>query len=71
MLRHTNSRSIGLVESPGTEMDRLDMQRMGKKQELRRNFSFLSIFGYSMILMSTWETAIAQVDPQLIRLPQY
>ncbi|KAK6819479.1 hypothetical protein PG987_015962 [Apiospora arundinis] len=35
--------------------DRRDMTRMGKKQELKRNFRFLSIFGFTMILMQSWE----------------
>ncbi|KAK5156749.1 hypothetical protein LTS14_004962 [Recurvomyces mirabilis] len=34
--------------------DREDMHRMNKKQELRRNFRFLSIFGYSLILGNGW-----------------
>jgi choline transport protein len=42
----------------GTPDDQKDMQRMGKTQELRRNFRFVSIFGYSMILMATWETVL-------------
>jgi choline transport protein len=44
-----------LSEKKGTPKDQKDMYRMGKTQELRRNFRFLSIFGYSMNLMSTWE----------------
>jgi hypothetical protein len=42
----------------GTPDDQRDMHRMGKTQELRRNFRFVSIFGYSMILMATWETVL-------------
>jgi choline transport protein len=45
-------------EKKGTPDDQRDMHRMGKTQELRRNFGFVSIFGYSMILMATWETAL-------------
>jgi hypothetical protein len=47
-----------LLEKKGTRNDQKDMQRMGKSQELRRNFRFVSIFGYSMILMATWETVL-------------
>lgn len=47
-----------LVEKRGTQDDQKDMHRMGKTQELRRNFRFVSIFGYSMILMATWETVL-------------
>lgn len=42
----------------GTTNDQKDMYRMGKQQELRRNFRFVSIFGYSMVLMATWETVL-------------
>jgi choline transport protein len=47
-----------LSEKKGTDDDQRDMNRMGKKQEFRRNFGFLSIFGYSMTLMATWETQL-------------
>lgn len=45
-------------EMKGTKNDQRDMLRMGKLQELRRNFGFMSIFGYSMILMATWENTL-------------
>ena len=48
-------------EKKGTPDDQKDMHRMGKVQELRRNFRFVSIFGYSMILMATWETGLTLV----------
>ncbi|CBX90877.1 predicted protein [Plenodomus lingam JN3] len=51
-------RGIEVSEERGTTGDQKDMHRMGKKQELRRNFRFASIFGYSMILMATWETIL-------------
>ena len=37
-----------------TATDQQDMHRLGKKQELRRNFRFLSIFGYSLLLGNGW-----------------
>jgi hypothetical protein len=43
---------------PGTECDRRDMLRMGKTQELRRNFGYFSIFGLTMVLMATWEAQL-------------
>ncbi|KAF2004743.1 amino acid transporter [Amniculicola lignicola CBS 123094] len=61
---HRDSGSAESQESPvisekkGSTEDQKDMQRMGKTQELRRNFRFVSIFGYSMILMATWETGL-------------
>jgi len=51
-----------ISEKKGTPEDQKDMHRMGKMQEMRRNFRFVSIFGYSMILMATWETGLAYVD---------
>ncbi|KAK8127243.1 amino acid transporter [Apiospora sp. TS-2023a] len=39
----------------GNAEDRRDMHRMGKTQELKRNFRFISIFGFTMILMQSWE----------------
>ncbi|KAH7128601.1 amino acid/polyamine transporter I [Dendryphion nanum] len=50
----------------GTSDDQRDMQRMGKVQELRRNFRFVSIFGYSMILMATWETGLTTLGIPLL-----
>lgn len=32
--------------------------RLGKKQELRRNFRFLSMFGYALILGNGWVLAL-------------
>ncbi|KAF2656678.1 amino acid transporter [Lophiostoma macrostomum CBS 122681] len=45
-------------EKKGTSADRHAMWRMGKVQEMRRNFRFVSIFGFSMILMASWETML-------------
>ncbi|KAM0186757.1 hypothetical protein ACHAPI_011541 [Fusarium lateritium] len=46
-------------EKKGTDADRADMYRMGKTQEMKRNFRFLSIFGFSMILMASWEFSLS------------
>lgn len=45
-------------EKKGNEFDQRDMHRMGKKQELRRNFRFVTIFGFTMVLMATWEAQL-------------
>lgn len=45
-------------EKLGTERDQWGMFRMGKKQELRREFQFFSITGYAMILGCSWEFAL-------------
>ncbi|KAA6414477.1 MAG: amino acid transporter [Lasallia pustulata] len=47
------------TEKVGTSRDQRDMARLGKKQEFTRNFEFLSILGFTCILMSTWETQLA------------
>jgi choline transport protein len=58
-LHRTDSKDDAVLsEKKGTENDQRDMNRMGKKQEFRRNFGFVSIFGYSMTLMATWETLL-------------
>ncbi|KAK5120617.1 hypothetical protein LTR85_005975 [Meristemomyces frigidus] len=50
----------GAVEQKlGTKYDQRDMVRMGKRQELRRNFQFFSLFGYAVILGCTWEWGLA------------
>lgn len=46
----------------GTEADRHDMRRMGKMQELRRNFSFFPIFGFAAVLMITWEAIFSSAS---------
>jgi choline transport protein len=38
----------------GTDTDASDMARMGRSQELRRNFKSLSVFGLAITTMSTW-----------------
>ena len=42
----------------GTERDQLDMRRVGKTQELRRNFKFISVLGFTAILMCSWEAIL-------------
>ncbi|KAJ5281057.1 hypothetical protein N7478_006429 [Penicillium angulare] len=42
----------------GTIRDKQDMQRVGRSQELNRNFRFLSILGFTAVLMCTWEAVL-------------
>ena len=42
-----------------TYTDQQDMRRLGKKQELRRNFRFTSILGFVAIAMGTWEVILS------------
>ncbi|WPA95915.1 uncharacterized protein RHO25_000519 [Cercospora beticola] len=57
-------RSIHEVETAavekkgGTITDGYEMSRMGKKQELRRNFKFVGIVGFVTILQATWENVL-------------
>ena len=46
------------AEKAGTKSDQRDMWRMGKSQEMRRNFRFVSIFGFTMLVMCSWETML-------------
>lgn len=39
--------------------DQLDMKRMGKKQEFRRNFRFLTTVGFTCCVMGTWEILLS------------
>lgn len=39
--------------------DQQDMRRLGKRQELRRNFRFTSILGFVAIAMGTWEVTLS------------
>lgn len=45
-------------EKLGNEWDQRGMVRIGKTQELRREFQFFSITGYAMILGCSWEFAL-------------
>ncbi|KAJ4387736.1 hypothetical protein N0V93_008336 [Gnomoniopsis smithogilvyi] len=45
--------------SRGNASDRADMYRMGKVQELRRDFSSITIFGFTMLLIASWEAVLA------------
>lgn len=49
-----------------TRNDVSDMDRMGKRQELRRNFRFVSIVGFVMVLQSTWESVLLAAQYGLV-----
>jgi choline transport protein len=46
-------------EKEGTTADRQDMLRMGKQQETRRNFRHITILGFCMVILSTWEAILS------------
>ncbi|KAF2859172.1 amino acid transporter [Piedraia hortae CBS 480.64] len=50
----------------GSSADHHEMQRMGKAQELRRNFRFLPILGFVSLLQATWEGALLSNYPGLM-----
>ncbi|KAI4658087.1 uncharacterized protein J4E79_007068 [Alternaria viburni] len=58
-----NQTAVG--EKYGTHSDESDMDRMGKLQELRRQFKFLTIFGFAVLLGSTWEYALIGIGISL------
>lgn len=39
------------------------LNRMGKKQVLRRNFSFLAVLGFSCTVLVTWEGILGYAPP--------
>ncbi|KAJ4078436.1 hypothetical protein BFJ70_g16783 [Fusarium oxysporum] len=41
--------------SPSNYNDKNQLERMGKKQVLHRNFGFLTILGFSCTILITWE----------------
>ncbi|EME81434.1 uncharacterized protein MYCFIDRAFT_38444 [Pseudocercospora fijiensis CIRAD86] len=45
-----------------TDNDRRDMLRLGKKQEFKRNFSFLSALGFVSVYMATWEFVLVSLS---------
>ena len=45
-----------------TPNDLRDMQRLGKKQEFKRNFSFLAALGFVSIYMATWEFVLVSLS---------
>jgi hypothetical protein len=47
--------SVGGYAKGNTRNDRYDMQRLGKHQELMRNFRPLSALSFTMLLQATWE----------------
>ncbi|CAP92223.1 Pc13g11540 [Penicillium rubens Wisconsin 54-1255] len=42
----------------GTAQDKQDMWRVGRDQELNGNFRFLSVLGFTAVLMCTWEAVL-------------
>ncbi|KAK3073973.1 hypothetical protein LTR53_003977 [Teratosphaeriaceae sp. CCFEE 6253] len=52
---------VSSSEKAGEDHDQQGMARMGKKQELRREFQFFSIWGFAVILGCSWEYVFMSV----------
>ncbi|KAF2133571.1 hypothetical protein P153DRAFT_420411 [Dothidotthia symphoricarpi CBS 119687] len=48
-----------ISENEGTTADKHDMLRMGKRQETHRNFRHITILGFCMVILSTWEAILS------------
>jgi choline transport protein len=48
----------GGSDKAGTAADQQNMERLGKTQELRRNFRLISVLGFTAVLMCTWEAIL-------------
>ena len=46
---------VGVLDKGYTTKDQLEMQRLGKRQELIRNFRPLSALAFTALLQATWE----------------
>ena len=57
-----DEKTVDKTDKSGTTIDQQNMQRLGKKQELRRNFRFISVVGFTAVLMCTWEAILFAVS---------
>jgi hypothetical protein len=46
---------VGILDKGYTSKDQREMQRLGKRQELIRNFRPLSALAFTALLQATWE----------------
>ncbi|KAK3671369.1 hypothetical protein LTR78_008830 [Recurvomyces mirabilis] len=54
------------IVKKGASADQLDMRKMGKVQEVRRDFRTVSMFGFSLILMCSWEGILSTASLGLL-----
>lgn len=57
-LSDDDSGGVSPSKKSGTAQDKKDMWRIGREQELNRTFNFLSILGFTAVLMCTWEAVL-------------
>ncbi|KAK3074931.1 hypothetical protein LTR53_002242 [Teratosphaeriaceae sp. CCFEE 6253] len=55
-------RDSGSSDHDDWDQDVRDMRRLGKQQEFKRNFSFLSALGFVSIYMATWEFVLVSLS---------
>ena len=51
--------NVLVSDKDGNSADVEDMIRMGKRQETQRNFRHVTILGFCMVILSTWEAILA------------
>jgi choline transport protein len=56
---HEEGESNFMAGKGATSEDTRDMIRMGKTQETRRTFRSVTILGFCMVILSTWEAILA------------
>ena len=61
-----NPEALGSDNTSFIYYDQRDMQRMGKKQELRRNFRLLSSIAFTSCVMGTWEVLLCANNQGLL-----
>ena len=62
----TEHEDMGEGIKTGTQDDAVDMHRLGKKQEFKRNFRSFSILGLSSVIMATWVAILSSATFSLI-----
>jgi len=50
----------------GTTTDRQEMQSLQLRQVVRRNFGYLAMFGFSTVLLCTWESVVMTLGLSLL-----
>ncbi|KAI5309860.1 hypothetical protein KEM55_002253, partial [Ascosphaera atra] len=56
---YSDESAVQIDTHGGTDADRLDMARVGRDQVMNRNFRFISVVGFTAVLMSTWESVLS------------
>lgn len=62
----SNPENVVPRNKSSTREDEIDMDRLGRKQELRRNFKTFSILGMASVTMATWMALLLTASFSLI-----